>query len=174
MRKMISTGLIRNKLRKTFLNVKSFSVLFLLLLLFSCDSNKLFEKNINIINSSWSKLEIVSFDVPVSDTVSKYNLFLNIRNNTDYAYSNLYLFMNTIYPDKKTSRDTIECILADNNGKWYGKGMGKYRYLNLQLGKDISFPQKGNYTFQLEQAMRKDTLENITDIGIRIEKSRQD
>jgi len=171
---MTSIGLIISNLRKLIPELKLLSVSFLLLFLLACDSNKLFEKNTNIYNSLWSRLELISFEVPEKDTIKKYNLYLNIRNNTDYAFSNLYLFMNTIYPDKKVSRDTIECILADKNGKWYGKGWGKYRLLNLQLGKNIRFPQKGTYTFQLEQAMRKDTLENITDIGIRIEKTRQD
>jgi gliding motility-associated lipoprotein GldH len=141
--------------------------------LFSCDSNKLFEKNIPINNSLWSNLEVISFDFPVDDTISKYNFYINIRNNTDYAFSNLYLFMNTIYPDKQTSRDTIECLLTDNTGKWYGKGWGKHRFLNLLIGKDIKFPKKGLYAIEFEQAIRMDTLANITDIGIRIEKSSQ-
>ena len=138
----------------------------------SCNSNKLFEKNTNIYNAAWSKLEIISFTVNVVDTASKYDFYINVRNNTDYAFNNLYLFMNTIYPDKQMSKDTIECYLADKNGKWFGKGWGKYRFLSLMLGKKMKFPQKGTYAFEFQHAMRKDTLKNITDIGIKIEKSR--
>jgi len=175
---MISADLIKNNPGKIsrFLNryVVLLSVLLLVIaLLNSCNSNKLFEKNTNIYNAAWSKLKIISFDVNVVDTVSKYDFYINVRNNTDYSFSNLYLFMNTILPDKQMSKDTIECLLADKNGKWFGKGWGKYRFLSLQLGKKMHFPQKGLYTFEIQHAMRKDTLKNITDIGIKIEKSRQ-
>jgi len=143
----------------------------LVLLLMACDKNKVFEKNTTIYNAKWHALEIIPFDVTITDTITPHNFYINIRNNTDYGFSNLYLFMTTIYPNKEVSKDTIECVIADKNGKWFGKGYGKYRFLRLQLGKNITFPQKGMYTFQLEQAMRTDTLENISDIGIRIEKS---
>ena len=176
MRKTISAGLIKNSLENKMIKVKRCfilsALLFMLTLLLSCNSNKLFEKNININNAAWSKLEIIPFEVKITDTTSKFNFYVNIRNNTDYAFSNLYLFMNTVYPDKQMSKDTIECLLADKSGKWFGKGWGKYRFLSLLLGKEIRFPQAGTYIFEFGQAMRKDTLNNITDIGIKIEKSR--
>ncbi|OQA01943.1 MAG: Gliding motility lipoprotein GldH precursor [Bacteroidetes bacterium ADurb.Bin408] len=136
-----------------------------------CSHPPLFEKNTTICNALWSKYEIISFDVNIEDTTAKYNFFINVRNKTDYDYANLYLFMNTKYPSGDIARDTIECLLADNNGKWFGKGWGKYRFLSLPLGNHIKFPQKGLYSFSFEQAMRTDTLQNISDIGIRIEKS---
>ena len=162
--KMISAGLIKNKYE-----VKIFFLL--IIILFSCTSNTLFEKNCDIYNSSWNKKELISFEVPINDTTSHYNFFINVRNNTDYDFCNLYLFMNTIYPDKQVSKDTIECLIADSKGKWFGKGWGKYRFISLLLGKGIQFPQKGTYIFEFEQAMRKDTLENIAALGIKIEKT---
>ena len=36
---------------------------------------------------------------------------------------------------------------------------------------NFKFPQTGNYTFMLEQAMRVDPLPQIMDVGIRIEKA---
>ncbi len=168
---MISAVSIKNNFISCLSFLQTLSSVLLLLFLVSCDNNKIFEKNTNIYNSKWHALEIIPFDVLINDTVTPYNFYINIRNNTDYSYSNLYLFMTTIYPDKEISKDTIECIIADKNGKWFGNGIGKYRFLSLELGKNIKFPQKGTYTFQFEQAMRTDTLENITDIGIRIEKS---
>lgn len=136
----------------------------------SCTSDNLINQNTVIPDGLWDKRQIMSYVVDVPDTSSRYNLYINVRSNTDYAYSNLYLFMNTIYPDKQVSRDTIDCMLAASDGKWFGSGYGKYRFLSLMLGNSFSFPQKGTYTFELEQAMRHDTLKNINDIGIKIEK----
>lgn len=168
---MTSAGSIKNKSLIPFNNHIFFSFLLLILSLCGCNQNTLFEKNVTIYNALWNKFEIISFDVNIEDTAAKYNFFINVRNKTDYDYANLYLFMNTKYPSGDISRDTIECFLADNNGKWFGKGWGKYRFLSLPLGNHIKFPQKGLYTFSFEQAMRTDTLHNISDIGIRIEKS---
>ena len=171
MRKMTSAGSTKNK--HFFFNKDFFLYCIPAILVFfsSCDKKALFEKNTPLYNAEWSKHEIIPFEVNISDTASVYNFYINIRNNTDYAYANLYLFMNTRYPDKEVSRDTIECILADKNGKWFGKGWGKYRFLSLPLGKNVKFFQTGTYIFEFEQAMRTDTLKNISDIGIRIEKS---
>lgn len=168
---MTSAGSIKNKSFIPFKKQVFFSSMLLMLSLYSCHQNTLFEKNITIYNALWNKFEIISFDVNIEDTAAKYNFFINVRNKTDYDFANLYLFMNTKYPSGDISRDTIECTLADNNGKWFGKGWGKYRFLSLPLGNHIKFPQKGLYTFSFEQAMRTDTLHNIADIGIRIEKS---
>ncbi len=168
---MTSAGSIKNKSFISFKKQVFFSSMLLMLSLYGCHQNTLFEKNTTIYNALWNKFEIISFDVNIEDTAAKYNFFINVRNKTDYDYANLYLFMNTKYPSGDISRDTIECILADKNGKWFGKGWGKYRFLSLPLGNHIKFLQKGLYTFSFEQAMRTDTLHNISDIGIRIEKS---
>ncbi len=60
----------------------------------------------------------LTFDVPVSDTINKYNIFVTIRNADKYDFSNLYLFIDINSPMKIVERDTMECILADPNGNW--------------------------------------------------------
>jgi len=150
------------------------SLLFCVTCLFSlsaCDSAKVFERNINIHNNQWHQLEIVEFEVAISDTSHFYNFFINVRNNVDYAYSNLYVFMNTILPSSTLVRDTIEIMLAEPGGKWLGSGWGNHREIYMPIGIGMKFPEAGTYKFELEQGMRQEILENITHIGIRIEKS---
>ena len=66
------------------------------------------------------------------------------------------------------SRDTIELILADVEGKWLGKGWGAVKENSILLSGDMRFPLKGQYEFKIQQAMRVDTLDGISDIGIRM------
>ncbi len=144
---------------------------FLFLLLVSCSSDTLFEENKHI-NESWDKNDTLCFEVEISNISIPYNFYINIRNSIDYKYSNFYFFMNSIFPDGSLRRDTIECILANLEGKWLGKGFGGIKENNLLLRKGIKFPQKGIYEFRIEHAMRVNDnkgLHGIEDIGIRIE-----
>ena len=83
---------------------------------------------------------------------------------------NLFLFVTTTSPNGSTLRDTFECYLADERGKWTGSGWGDI-YDNQFIYKgNIRFPVSGVYTFEYVQAMRTDKLDYISDIGLRIEK----
>jgi len=142
----------------------------LLILFVSCDSQRVYDKYKDIKDGVWDKTETQKFDIEINDTLDYYNVFVNIRNVGNYRFCNLYLFINTIYPDSKISRDTIDCLLADNKGKWLGKGLGDLKDCRYLIKKGVRFMKKGIYTFEFEQAMRVDKLEGIKSIGVRIEK----
>ncbi|MEI6174475.1 MAG: gliding motility lipoprotein GldH [Bacteroidota bacterium] len=148
-------------------------LLFVLLLagmMISCDSNRIFEENFEVENGVWKANRRLKFDVTISNIALRYNVYLNVRNSTIYPYSNLYLFLNTKYPDGKISRDTLELTLADYDGRWLGSGMGDIKFSRFLLQKGVQFRQKGKYGFELEQAMRVSELQGLRDIGLRIEK----
>lgn len=148
-----------------------FLISFLIILFYSsCDSNRVFDENFSFENANWDRYKPVSFKIEISDTISQNQFFINVRNTTDYKYSNLYLFIATQLPDGNISKDTIECILADINGKWLGNGLGNLKENNILLKNNLVFPKKGTYIFEFEQAMRVEILQGIADIGIRIEK----
>jgi gliding motility-associated lipoprotein GldH len=157
---------------KIFFTTKSiFLISFLIILFFSsCDSNRVYDENISFENTNWDRNKPVSFKIEISDTISQNQFFINIRNTTDYKYSNLYLFIRTQLPDGNISKDTVECILADINGKWLGNGLGSLKENNILLKNNLVFPETGTYIFEFEQAMRVENLQGIADIGIRIEK----
>jgi gliding motility-associated lipoprotein GldH len=143
------------------------------LALVACDPNRFYEKNVDFANETWPKDSVAIFDVEISDTVGVYNIYLNNRISGQYGYSNLYLFITTLLPNEQIMRDTLECILADVNGRWLGKGFGNVWSNKIPYRKYIRFPQKGKYTFYIEQAMREEELKHILNAGIRIEKSKK-
>lgn len=142
----------------------------LFILLSSCDSKRVYEQNVDIPENIWDKDKPVYFDVPITDTVSLHNVYINIRNASGYGYSNIYLFLDTKYPNNTISRDTIECILADPSGKWLGDGSGDIWDNQILFKKNVRFRQTGTYKFRYEQAMRMPKLPMIMDVGLRIEK----
>jgi gliding motility-associated lipoprotein GldH len=142
----------------------------LLLIICSCDANRVYEKNVTLPEKVWDKENELSFDVEIDDTVSSHNIYVNIRNASHYSYSNLYLFVTTTAPSGAAIRDTFECILADEKGKWLGEGLGDIWDNQIPFKRNVRFPLKGIYRFNLTQAMRQDQLPFIMDAGIRIER----
>jgi len=140
------------------------------LILVSCDKNRVFESNIEIPSYQWNKDSILLFHVDIVDTISSHNIFLNVRNTSQYAYQNLFVFLNTTSPTGISLRDTLECYLADDRGKWLGNGWGDIYDNRFLYKRNIRFPVSGTYTFKLVQGMRTKELKYITDVGIRIEK----
>ncbi len=137
----------------------------------SCDKTRVYELNTPINNERWHKDSIYSFIFNVDDTLTTHNILVNIRNTGNYRYRNLLIYVNLYMPDNHTIIDTLNCILADKKGKWYGKGWGSIWSSTIPYKTNIRFPEKGKYSISLNHAMRDETLKAITDIGIRIEKT---
>ncbi|MBK9424576.1 MAG: gliding motility lipoprotein GldH [Bacteroidetes bacterium] len=144
--------------------------LFLAVSFTSCDPLRYFEENKEIPKMEWDKDEPLSFLVSVEDTSLGYNVFINVRNAGFYRFSNLYLFINTTFPQGQVHRDTIECILASPEGRWLGEGLGDIWDNRILFKENVQFTQPGEYRFELNQAMRINPLPGIMDAGIRIEK----
>ncbi len=153
--------------------MKSFlKILFFLIIIFflnSCDTNRVFEEYKSLKKSTWSRFDNAKFDVRITDTKSPHNVIINVRNEGNYKSSNLYLFVTISSPNGNSVKDTVELFLADEHGKWYGSGIGDIFSHQILYKNFIYFPDTGIYTFELEQAMRTEELEHISDIGIRIE-----
>jgi gliding motility-associated lipoprotein GldH len=142
----------------------------LVFFLASCDSKRFFEENKSLENGVWMNTNSQVFTVNIADTLARYDLYLNVRNDGIYPYSNLYLFIHTTLPGGKTATDTVECQLSNPDGKWRGSGLGSLKFNRFLFQREMAFPRKGQYRFELEQAMRVKELKGIRDVGIRIEK----
>lgn len=145
-----------------------FAAICFAVLLVACDTKRYYENNLPIKNEVWNVNDKPFFEVEVEDTLQLFNFYINLRNNSSYEYSNIYLFLNTYFPNGEQSRDTIECMLADARGYWLGKGTEIIEH-QILFKRGVRFPMSGVYRFEFEQAMRKDELEDILDVGLRIE-----
>ena len=133
-------------------------------------TNTSFNKRTVIPEAEWPMENRIAFDVNIDDTVNGYIFGMELRHLENYRYSNLFVFLHTTMPNGNHMRDTIECTLATPDGRWIGKSSGTMRDLRIPLNEQLQFPLKGNYHFEIEQAMREPVLKGISDIGIFIEK----
>ena len=156
-----------------------FSVLFLavgLVSISSCDRNRVFDEYKSL--SGWNKDSLVRFELENIDSSRVYDLFINIRNNSEYQYSNLFLITEIKFPQGKVISDTLEYEMTKPNGEWLGTGFGDVKENKLWYKENVKFDEPGKYKVTIQQAMRKNgevdgiqELEGITDVGFRIENS---
>ena len=144
------------------------------LLVFSilaCYNDSVFNKYKTIPKGEWHRDSLVLFQVQVNDTLQNHNLFINVRNDIEYKYSNLWLFVEIIQPGDTTAvKDTFEFTLADPTGKWLGHGFGGVKTNEMLYKGNVYFPVSGDYEIQIQHGMRGKLLDGITDIGFRVEK----
>lgn len=142
-----------------------------ILLLGACDGSRVFEENLEISKEGWNRSQKAKFEFRIEDINQKYNLYINLRNTTDYPYNNIWLFTNLKTEGGKYSKDTVQVLLSDNIGRWLGSGFGKVITNKVLYKRAIQFPQTGTYIFDIEQAMREEDLSGIIDVGFRVEKN---
>ncbi|MGY6562003.1 MAG: gliding motility lipoprotein GldH [Luteibaculaceae bacterium] len=148
----------------------AFSCLIVILLCFSaCGNHSFFAETEDFSGKTWHVDNKPTFSFEVNDTISKFNFHIVLRNNEEYEYSNLFLFLKTDFPNNKYSIDTLECILARPNGEWLGKGFGAVKTNKIIYAQAKRFPISGTYTITLEHAMRQEKITGILSAGITIE-----
>jgi len=134
----------------------------------SC-SQTVFYDQYQIIEGAWNKEKEFYFTYNIDDNSAHYNLHIHVRNNNRYQYQNLWLFCAEEQPVGPIQRDTVECLLADEYGEWYGTGISIF-HLTIPIRTNYIFPHKGQYTFIIRQGMRDNRLRGIEEIGLTIEK----
>lgn len=122
--------------------------------------------------------DTVQFEFSGMDTISAYNMFINIRNDDKFPFSNLFLITEFEAPSGNTLKDTLEYKMAEPTGEWLGKGFGSVKENKLWFQENVVFPDSGVYKVNISHAMRKNgdvegihVLDGITDVGLEIEKS---
>lgn len=151
------------------------------MLLLSCGSDNAYYFDYQALNHSWNKEESVDFTFEPPDTIQPYNMYINLRNDNNYPFSNLFLIVKLNFPDGRVIADTLEYEMAKPDGEWLGEGFTDLKESKLWYKENVVFPDPGEYTVAIEHAMRKigeaegvGELKGITDIGLQIEKSNKE
>jgi len=127
------------------------------------------------VGSAWNKDSIITFDLPVLDSTKRYDLFVNLRDNDNYKYNNLFIIVSLESPNGYTKVDTLEYQMANPDGSLLGNGFTDLKESKLYYKENVRF--RGNYKVHIKQAVRETgkvpgvkLLDGITEVGFRIEK----
>src|SRR5690606_9835218 len=117
-----------------------------------------------------------TFSLPKLDSITPYNLYVNVRNNDNYEFSNLFLIVSLEHESGITKVDTLEYIMATPEGELLGEGFSDIKESKLIYKEQAYFKPAGQYNVSIRQAVRQngqvfgvEKLEGISDIGFRIE-----
>ncbi|MBC7643009.1 MAG: gliding motility lipoprotein GldH [Flavobacterium sp.] len=143
--------------------------------LFSCDKTRVFDEYKSV-GSAWNRDSIVKFDLPKLEPTKKYNLFINLRNNDNYPFNNMFLLVALENPDGLIKVDTLEYEMANLDGMLLGEGFSDTKESKLFYKENLKFDKKGVYKVRIQQAVRQNgkvagvkELNGVTEVGFRIE-----
>ncbi|MFY8035531.1 MAG: gliding motility lipoprotein GldH [Cyclobacteriaceae bacterium] len=148
----------------------------ILVFLFSCDSNRVFEDNVEFADRTWKISEPALLEFQIADVSKSYNLYLDIRNSIDYPYSRI--FVNYALHDSAgaelSKKQLAEYLFDQKTGQPNGSsGLGDIYDHQFPIASNIKFGKAGKYKARFEQFMRKDTLQGILAVGLRVEEVMQ-
>ncbi|MCA0933119.1 gliding motility lipoprotein GldH [Lutimonas saemankumensis] len=151
--------------------------LFFVVSFVSCSNNLVYNQYVPIEKGAWHKDSIINFKVSSTDTISKNNLYVTLRNNKEYEFSNLFLIVGIKFPNNYQIVDTLEYEMTTPDGRFLGSGMTDIKENKLEYKTNVTFSMTGDYNVSVQQAMRRTRdidglthLNGITDVGLQIEK----
>lgn len=150
-----------NKLKWIFLVTVGFA-------LSGCQEAPMYEKVYSFEASTWSQKVKPSFTVDIQDINREYDFILTLRTTTDYEFNNLWIFLNTVTPSGSRGREPFEIKISNPDGSWAGKKTGTVVEFPLNF-KRRKMPEKGKYTFEIEQGITSSTISEVLDVGLRVE-----
>jgi len=141
-----------------------------LVFLLACGERALFDEARALPDDGWDFRDTMDFSFVITDTSGIYDVYLHVRNEMQYSYSNLWIFIGTTAPNGASQRDTLDLILADETGRWMGKGTRSINTMLIPYMRNIKFPYLGIYDMEIQHAMRDTVLFHLHDIGVRIQR----
>ncbi|MBN8878573.1 MAG: gliding motility lipoprotein GldH [Sphingobacteriales bacterium] len=149
---------------------RSIIAIFVSCLLYNCTTIDLYEKTVTIPQHAWKSNFRPSFEFAIKDTTSLYRIFLVLRHNEKYSFSNIYVNLYVKGPGQdSTLQIQKDLTLATSEKGWLASGMDDIYEHRIELAEKQSL-KAGTYKFTLEQIMREDPLQNVLNAGIRLEK----
>ncbi len=121
----------------------------------------------NISPEGWDYNDKITFIPELTDSVFDGALAVAIRHTNDYIYSNIYIEV-AVKDSIGQRRDTFNIALADEFGRWYGRGIGTDYQLSDTVYPSIRLHSPAMIT--VRHIMRNDKLQDIQQIGITLDK----
>ena len=162
---------------KISVNLKFIMGIFFALTLSSCNRLTEYNQFKPIEGHHWHKDSVVQFSFNSTDTIEKKNVYITLRNNKDYEFSNLFLIVGIKFPNNYKIVDTLEYEMTSEEGRFLGSGMTDVKENKLEYKTNVTFSLPGDYAISIQQAMRNTReikgltyLKGVTDVGVQIEK----
>lgn len=143
-------------------------------LLCACSDNRLFEDYVDFEDRYWAVSNQPVFEFSIADTVPSYSIYCNLRNAESYPFADFrFTYTLTDSTGRVIDKRLVSEFLFDKKtGKPFGdSGLGDIYDHQFLLIKEHRFVAGGKYSVKFEQFMRRDTLDGILAVGLRVEQA---
>ncbi len=147
-------------------------VVMVFMVMTACDPSRVYETNYDFPDRYWAK-EIhpaFKFDIPQA---GKYNLYLNVRNESSFKNANLY-FTYYVYDSAGEVLDSklkSEFLFDAKTGEPFGRTVLGDIYDHQIPLTSFDFKHPGAYVFEVEQFTRQDSVWGMRSVGLRVERT---
>lgn len=150
------------------------TLLLLISMIFCCCSNEIGFYEFKDFSDGWKSSETVTFIINKTPDLEG-DVFINLRNDNNYMYSNIFLITSLIKDGVEIRKDTLEYLMTDKKGKFLGNGFGNVKESILYWQEDYPFSSKSKYSLSMNHAVRKNgkqfgmkVLPGILSVGVSI------
>lgn len=143
-----------------------------LLALISCDQSRIYEQNVDFKEKAWVVSEQPRFEFEIKDHTRNYNLYYTVRNSLNFPFSRMFVtYTLQDSTGNNLKKELVSEFLFDQKtGEPFGSsGIGDLYDHRFPLLKNYHFDRPGKYAITLEQFNRRDTLEGVLAVGVRVE-----
>ncbi len=158
------------KVKSFFAVVSACACLMVALFFSSCDNGAVMERQEQVKNNNWDYADAKTFTADIKDTVQHYNIYVSVRHGFNFEWRNMWVKIETTFPDGHKYERRVNLILSDADGVWHGDCLGDNCDMLIPIQDNAFFPELGTYTFTITQDMRVNPLAFVKTVGMRIEK----
>ncbi len=126
-----------------------------------------YDKTYSFENFTWDQKVKPSFSFEIKDTTKVYDFVITLRTTTSYSFNNLWVFLNSKTPSGIKGREPFQIRISNDDGSWIGTKTGTI-VENQLVFRARKFPEVGKFTFEIEQGITEEVIDEVLDIGLRV------
>ncbi|MBL0309150.1 MAG: gliding motility lipoprotein GldH [Bacteroidetes bacterium] len=147
--------------------------MFIGLMLISCEKNYILDENKILKDYKWEYADSKTFIAEIMDTTLQYDIYINLRHSADFEWRNVWVKIETTFPDGREFERRVNLVLGEADGHWLGSCLSDNCDIHIPIQQAAHFPLTGKYTFKLSQDMRVNPLVAIKSVGVEILKEKK-
>lgn len=142
----------------------------LIFFLFSCQSDAILNKNLELPASGWEQGKVLQYSFTVKEKVANCQLYVELRHATSFPLLEFPIKIKIKLPSGKSLDGVYDFKLRDSEGKYTkdSESVGDVTDTRLLLIQDLVLEETGDYTLELSQASKRQTLPGILEVGAMI------
>ncbi len=118
----------------------------------------------------WAYADTLNFKFTITDTVARYNFYLDFEHSDTFAFQNIYLKLYTHFPNGHRLMKVRSFDFFDAQGAAVDKCSGNRCSLRTLLQENAFFKATGEYVLTVAQHTRREPLPGVRSVGLALEK----